>query len=241
MIHQLKFCVFILCLIFSCLSNAQTETTTSNTSSVQSDIVEVYGLILTKGQRTAYEYIPYVTVALKNSKRGTYANFEGMYSIVVTKGDTLVFNAMGYQTREIVIPTSVEGMYYSLTVELEEAEIQIEQIIVFPWPDRDNLVAEFLAMKPNRAGQLENIAKENLNKSELMAIAASSGMDSRETSAYFLRKQATDYSYTGQQAPQPIFDPLAWGKFFSQVGKKKKKGLSEKEKKMIKILDGENE
>jgi hypothetical protein len=72
-----------------------------------------------------------------------------------------------------------------------------------------------------------------------MAIASASGMDSRETSSYFLRKQATDYSYTGQQAPQPLFDPLAWGKFFSQVGKKKK--MSEKEKKMIKILEGENE
>ena len=119
------------------------------------------------------------------------------------------------------------------------AEIKIEEIIVFPWPDRDNLAAEFLAMQPSRAGQLESIAKENLNKNELLAIAASSGMDSREGASFFLRKQASDYSYTGQQAPQPIFDPLAWGRFFKQVNKKK--DLSEKEKKMIKILEGENE
>jgi hypothetical protein len=239
MIHPTNFSFFILSFILSTSLLGQTNKLSESGNTAKSNIVEVYGLILTKGQRTAYEYIPYVTVALKNSKRGTYANYEGMYSIVVQKGDTLVFNAMGYKAREIVIPTTVEGMYYSLTVELEETEIKIQEIIVFPWPDRDNLIAEFLAMRPNRAGQLENIAKENLNKNELMAIASASGMDSRETSSYFLRKQATDYSYTGQQAPQPLFDPLAWGKFFSQVGKKKK--MSEKEKKMIKILEGENE
>ena len=117
------------------------------------------------------------------------------------------------------------------------AEVSIDEITVFPWPDRDNLAAEFLAMQPTRAGQLEAIAKENLARNELLAIAANTDMDSRESSSYYLRQQASDYSYKGQQAPQRIFDPLAWGKFFKQWKKKKH---SDKEEKMIKILEGEN-
>ena len=158
-------------------------------------------------------------------------------SIVVKKGQTLTFSAVGFEDKDIEIPEDVTGMYLSLTVELVMAEVSIDEITVFPWPDRDNLAAEFLAMQPTRAGQLEAIAKENLARNELLAIAANTDMDSRESSSYYLRQQASDYSYKGQQAPQRIFDPLAWGKFFKQWKKKKH---SDKEEKMIKILEGEN-
>ena len=58
------FYVFLLCLIAFC-SFAQED----------SKIVEVYGLVLTKGELVAYEYVPFVTVALKGTNRGTYANY----------------------------------------------------------------------------------------------------------------------------------------------------------------------
>ncbi len=238
--NKVPLLIFFISMI-SLSSFSQEETDMSKLKSLNisnSDIVEVYGLVLTKGERAAYEYIPYVTVALKESNRGTYANYEGMYSIVVNKGQTLVFSAMGFKDREIVIPEDINGMYYSLTVEMEIEEIKLDEVIVFPWPDRNNLVAEFLAMQPNKAGQLENIAKDNLNKNELLAIASTTDMDGRESSSFFLRQQASDYSYKGQQAPQPIFDPLAWGKFFKKMNKKK---MTDKEEKMIKILEGENE
>lgn len=223
-----KFLLILLCSFCSFTLFAQED----------SQIVEVYGLIVTKGERSNFEYVPFVTVGVKGTNRGTYANYEGMYSIVVNKGQTLTFSAIGFKTRDIVIPDDITGMYHSLTVELEATEIIIEEVTVFPWPNRDNLSAEFLAMQPNRAGQLEAIAKENLEKNHLMAVAANTGFDGKESSTYFLRKQASDYSYQGQQAPQSIFDPIAWSKFFNQWQKKK---LNAKEEQMIKILEGENE
>lgn len=203
----------------------------------QSDIVEVYGLVVTRGQTAQYAYVPFVTVAVKGTTRGTYANYEGMYSIVVKKGQTLSFSAVGFAPRDIVIPEDINGMYHSLTVEMEPTEINMEEITVFPWPDRDNLAAEFLAMQPNRAGQLEAIAKDNLDKKQLLAVANATDMDGKESSIQYLRQQASDYSYQGQQAPQSIFDPIAWGKFFNQWKKKKR---TAKEDEMIKILEGEN-
>jgi hypothetical protein len=204
-----------------------------------SDIVEVYGLVLTKSTRGNYEYIPFVTVAVKGTTRGTYANYEGMYSIVVKKGQTVTFSAVGFAPREIVIPEDITGMYYSLTVEMEPAEVNLDEVTVFPWPDRDNLAAEFLAMQPNKAGQLEAIAKDNLNRSQLLAIANATGNDSKEAAVQYLRQQSRDYSYQGQQAPQSILDPIAWSKFLQQFNKKKKR--SAREENMIRILEGENE
>ncbi|MFK7799374.1 MAG: carboxypeptidase-like regulatory domain-containing protein [Aureispira sp.] len=211
----------------------------SNTQAQEpSDIVEVYGLVLTKSTRGNYEYIPFVTVAVKGTTRGTYANYEGMYSIVVKKGQTVTFSAVGFAPREIVIPEDITGMYYSLTVEMEPAEVNLDEVTVFPWPDRDNLAAEFLAMQPNKAGQLEAIAKDNLNRSQLLAIANATGNDSREAATQYLRQQSRDYSYQGQQAPQSILDPIAWSKFLQQFNKKKKN--SAREENMIRILEGEN-
>lgn len=204
-----------------------------------SDIVEVYGLILSKSTRGAYEYVPFVTVAVKGTTRGTYANYEGMYSIVVKKGQTLTFSAVGFAPREIVIPEDITGMYYSLTVELEPAEVDLDEVTVFPWPDRDNLAAEFLAMQPNRAGQLEAIAKDNLNRNQLLAIANAADNDGREAAVQYLRQQSRDYSYQGQVAPQSIMDPIAWGRFFKQFSKKKKNRTA-REENMIRILEGEN-
>ncbi len=141
-----------------------------------SDIVEVYGLVLTKSTRGNYEYIPFVTVAVKGTTRGTYANYEGMYSIVVKKGQTVTFSAVGFAPREIVIPEDITGMYYSLTVEMEPAEVNLDEVTVFPWPDRDNLAAEFLAMQPNKAGQLEALpdGMSEMAVTALMALFGSS-------------------------------------------------------------------
>jgi len=226
---QLTLLFSILFLFFSFATFAQEDT----------ELVEVYGLVVTKSDAGKFEYVPFATVGVEGSSRGTYANFKGMFSIVVKKGEKLRFSAVGFGKREITIPEDVTGMYYSLTVEMEQSPISIAEVTIFPWPNRDNLTAEFLAMQPTRAMELEAIAKDNLDKNQLMAIAENKEMDSNESAAFYLRKQASDYSYQGQQAPQPIFDPIAWGKFFSQWKKKKK--MTEKEKKMIKILEGENE
>jgi hypothetical protein len=203
-----------------------------------SELVEVYGLIATKNEAGRFEYVPFVTIGVEGTTRGTYANYQGMYSIVVKKGQKITFNAIGYKDLVVTVPADVAGLYYSLPVTLESAPVVLEEVTVFPWPDRNNLSAEFLALQPTRSMELENIARENLDKNQLIAIANATDPDGKESASYYLRKQTSDYSYQGQVAPQSIFDPLAWGKFFKQF---KKKELTEKEKRMIKILEGENE
>ncbi len=47
--------------------------------------------------------IPGTTVALKNSTKGTTADSDGNYTIIVGPGATLVFSAIGYQKQEVAI------------------------------------------------------------------------------------------------------------------------------------------
>lgn len=194
-----------------------------NSQAQEQDIVEVSGIATTRNDKGRIEFVPFVNVLVQGVNRGTYANYEGMFSIVVKKGQSLRFTAIGYKEKIVEIPKDIDGKHYTLVVELEATAIQFEDVVVFPWPNRDNFKAEFLAMDPNMAMQMQEIARKNLDERNMMAIREITRMDSRENAVYYLRKQARDYSYQGQIPPMRIFDPLAWNEFFQSLNKNKKK------------------
>ncbi len=196
-------------------------------------IVEVTGMIISRNEQNQMRPIPFTTVSVPGTQRGTYANYEGMFSIVVKKGETIQFSAVGYSDYSLEIPVDYEDLFYSVVVELDAKDINMEEVIVFPWPDRDNFRAEFLAMEPTIAMQMEDIAKENLNQKRMLEVANAMGMDSRENATMYLRQQASNYAYMGQVPPMPIFDPMAWARFFRQINNKKKTEKEENKKKIF--------
>jgi hypothetical protein len=56
---------------------------------------------------------------------------------------------------------------------------------------------------------LRNVANETMER--MRNIVPSDG---REHSNYYLRQQARNYYYIGQQPPMNIFNPIAWAQFF---------------------------
>jgi hypothetical protein len=190
---------------------------------IENDIIEVSGIIISRNEKQGLQYVPFATVAVNNSNRGTYANWEGMFSIVIKKGETLNFSAIGFGDFSLTIPQSFEGLYYSAVVELEPKDINLAEVVIFPWPNRDNFRAEFLAMQPTEAMKMEDVAKGNLNRRKMFEMNKNMGMDARENAMYYLQKQASSYSYMGQGQPMPILSPVAWSQFFRQLQNNKKK------------------
>ncbi len=70
------------------------------------------------------EKIPYVNIWLTNKKVGTSANFEGEFSIKAEKTDTLVFSAIGFETKYLQY-----GKIRNI-VELNPIEINLEEVVV---------------------------------------------------------------------------------------------------------------
>lgn len=186
------------------------------------DIVEVTGIVITPGPNGKVAPIPFATVAVENGLRGTYANMDGMFSIVVKKGETMQFSAVGFATQEITIPEDFEGLYRSIVVQLETEDINMTEVLVFPWPDRNNFRAEFLAMQPTQAQNLQALAEGKLSRQQLLAMQEEMDLDGRENASLYLRQQASSYSYQGQQQAMPVLNPLAWAQFFKQFKKKDK-------------------
>lgn len=175
------------------------------------DLVQFSGLVL-DGTTDQLIPVPYATVAVKNQSRGTYSDLKGFFTIVVRKGDVVSFSAVGYKTVDFEIPTDLEDDRYSIVQLMSQDTFNLPETVVFPWPSRDHFRLEFLAM--DVTPELQQIAQENLAQEVLERARNTIRYDGNENADYYLRQQAREYYYIGQQPPMNIFNAVAWKKFF---------------------------
>ncbi|MEI9934131.1 MAG: carboxypeptidase-like regulatory domain-containing protein [Ferruginibacter sp.] len=88
----------------SVVAKAQFET-------FKDSVVELYGVVMTAD---SLQGIPAVSIIVKGQNRGTLTNDQGVFSIVVLKGDVIEFTSVGYKPKAVAIPTNIQGNQYSL-------------------------------------------------------------------------------------------------------------------------------
>ena len=195
--------LILFCLI-SLVAVVHAQRTTEN-------LIQFSGMVLDGSDQDLYP-VPYTNILVKNRGRGTYSDFKGFFSIVVQKGDTIVFSALGYKTVEFVIPVELEDDRYSLVQLMTQDAINLPETVVFPWPSREHFKLEFLAM--DVTPELQEIASRNLAAEALAKMRNEVSTDGNENADYYMRQQAKEYYHIGQQAPMHIFNPIQWKKFF---------------------------
>lgn len=175
------------------------------------NLVQFSGLIL-DGTTDQLVPVPYTTVSVKDQSRGTYSDLKGFFTIVVRKGDVVNFSAIGYKSVDFEIPTDLEDDRYSIVQLMTQDTVNLPETVVFPWPSRDHFRLEFLAM--DVTPELQQIAQQNLAKETLERLRPAVRYDGDENADYYLRQQAREYYYVGQQPPMNIFNAAAWKRFF---------------------------
>ena len=174
-------------------------------------LVQFSGMVLDGSDEQLYP-VPYTNILVKDKGRGTYSDLRGFFSIVVEKGDVIVFSAIGYKTVEYKIPEDLEDERYSIVQLMTQDAINLPETVVFPWPSREHFKLEFLAM--DVTPELQERAAKNLANETLRRMRNDVTVDGNEHADYYLRQQAREYYYIGQQPPMNIFNPVAWKKFF---------------------------
>ncbi len=86
--------------------------TASAQTAAKIEIIQLSGVVFTAD---SLDRIPYVTIRVKGSNRGTVSDVKGFFSLAILKTDTLIFTAVGFTTREYVIPNP-ENVKEKLTV-----------------------------------------------------------------------------------------------------------------------------
>lgn len=174
----------------------------------QDSVVQLYGIVMTADSLQA---IPRASVIVEDKLRGTFTNDQGVFSIVVLKGDLIRFSCIGYKDKEISIPKTLQGNQYSVIQLMVSDTAYLPATILRPHPTRAQFERDFVNTDVP-ADQIE-IARENTNEAVRRALIAALPADGREAVAAQMRQQATKYSYMGQVPPQNIFNPIAWAEF----------------------------
>ena len=175
------------------------------------DLVQFTGIIL-DGSNEELLPIPYANVLVMDHNRGTYSDFNGFFSIVVEKGDSVEFSAVGYQSIIFQIPDTLTDNRYSMVQLMTEDTINLPETVVFPWPSRDHFKLEFLAM--DVTSEMQDRAVRNLANETLRKMRNEVETDGNENADFYLRQQSRNYYHIGQTPPMNIFSPLAWKQFF---------------------------
>ena len=187
--------------IFAQSAKAQFETS-------RDSVVQLFGVIMTADSLVG---IPAVSVIVKGQNRGTISNSQGVFSIVVLKGDQVEFSHVTYKSKTISIPRSLEGNQYSVVQLMVIDTVYLPATIIRPRPSPEQFARDFVKNKvPD--DDIE-IARQNTSAAKRRILMRTVPGDGGEASRVQFNKIATRATYQGQTPPQNIFNPAAWAEF----------------------------
>ncbi len=195
-----------LLLIFavSCIimkSQAQFET-------VKDSVVQLFGIVMTADSLKGIEA---VSITIRGSHRGTITNSQGVFSIVVLKGDIIDFTHVQYKPKTVTVPKNLEGNQYSVVQLMVEDTVYLPATIIRPRPSPEQFARDFVNTKvPD--DDIE-IARQNNSAAKRRVLMQSTPGDGGEATSIQMRNIATKATYQGQTPPMNIFNPAAWSEF----------------------------
>jgi hypothetical protein len=187
--------------VFPVVAKAQFET-------YKDSVIQLYGVVMSADSLRA---LPSVSIVVKGRNQGTLTNEQGVFSIVVLKGDKIEFTSVGYKPKLVNIPKNLDGNQQSMIQLMVEDTVYLPATIIKKYPTREEFERDFVNSKiPD---DQQEIARQNLSETNRRALMAVYPRDGREASNYYLKQNAQKYYSAGQLPPQNIFNPLAWAEF----------------------------
>ncbi len=191
----------IAALLLPAAAKAQFET-------ARDSVVQLYGVIMTADSLVG---IPAVSVVVKGQNRGTITNNQGVFSIVVLKGDEVEFSHVTYKSKTIQIPRNIEGNQYSIVQLMVVDTVYLPATIIRPRPTPEQFARDFVNTKvPD--DNIE-IARRNTDAAKRRILLQSTPGDAGEATRMQFNKIANRAVYQGQTPPMNIFNPAAWADF----------------------------
>ena len=171
-------------------------------------VVQLYGVVMTADSLQA---LPAVSVCLKGQNRCTITNNQGVFSIVVLKGDVIEFTSVGFKPKTVIVPKDIAGNQYSVLQLMVTDTVFLAATIIKTRPTREQFERDFLNTQvPD--DDLET-ARKNTDENSRRLLMASLPRDGQESANLYLKNSTAKYYYAGGLPPQNIFNPFAWAEF----------------------------
>ncbi|WP_018479236.1 carboxypeptidase-like regulatory domain-containing protein [Pontibacter roseus] len=111
---------------------------------LQEQVVQVSGKVVAGDSLSGLEG---VAVFVPGTTRGTHTRKSGYFSMPVVAGDTIVFDALGYSSKKLVIPADESKNSLTVKVVLEEQPNPLPVVEVMPWATEYDLKQALLRTK----------------------------------------------------------------------------------------------
>jgi len=156
--------------------------------------------------------VPFANIWSLTKNTGTACDYNGFFSFVAGKGDTIQFTAVGYKTARMVIPDTLKDFRYSVIQLLTTDTIYIDETIIYPWPSVDEFRQAFLSL--DIPDDDLAVAQKNLQRDQMRELGQAMANDADMNADYQTKALAQKIYYAGQYPPMRIFDVFAWKQFF---------------------------
>src|ERR1700757_4309967 len=104
-------------------------------------VVQLYGVVMTADSLQA---IPAVSVIVQGQNRGTISNDQGVFSIVVLKGDVIQFSSIGFKPKTVIVPKNIPGNQYSIIQLMVTDTVYLAATIIKQRPTREQFERDFV-------------------------------------------------------------------------------------------------
>ena len=178
------------------------------------DLVQFSGVVVTAD---SLRPVPFATISVANTGKGTSSDYLGFFSIVVHKNDLISFSAVGYRSGLFRIPDTLSENRYSMIQVMSSDTIMLTETVIYPWPSKEQFRHAFLTLRiPD--DDIE-IARRNLAYMEMREIYGRNydperyGFTPGQSYHNYMSGQADKLYYRGQTMPNNLLNPIAWAKF----------------------------
>ncbi len=178
----------------------------------QLKIVQFSGLIVSGDSSYG---VPGVHVFVPKSGRGTTTNYLGYFSMPTLEGDSVMIKAVGYKSKQFVIPTNVKDDKWSLIVHLSEDTLNLPVVEIFPWPTEQIFKEAFLSLRlPEQ--DMSNMNK-NLNEQVMKRMMYNMDADGAMNHNYYMSQQINKQESRFFAPTISLLNPFAWQRFIESV------------------------
>ncbi len=189
-------CVLVFTLCGKLSSFAQSE---------EKDLVQFSGLILTSD---SIQPIAYAQIFVPGSVKGTISDLNGFFTFAAHKGDSVIFQCLGYKNSAFIIPDTLQGTKYSMIKLMTTDTFYLDETVIRALPSRQ--LFDYYFVKSDVPDDDLARARKNLDREKLREEREKMGMDGRENQLYYLNQQAQRLYYAGQIPPMNIINPVDW-------------------------------
>lgn len=209
-LKMMRYTLFLIVLIFPLL-NAQAQDEGGQVKP-KSRIIHLSGNTLTDD----LDDIPYVHIIIKNKNLATASDLYGYFNFPAEVNDTLLFTAIGYQMKTLVVADTFKVSYPYIEIFMMEDTIRLQELVIRPWQGNYERFKQAVLDYDPPETDLDR-AYKNLAIMDLKTLLYNSPPTPTIAFKNTMQLYNDKLYWAGQLPPVNITNPLAWAQFFKAL------------------------